>query len=242
MSCKTASGFKSALIITATLLAPALSNPSRAMAETREVAQNIDAETVAAAEQLLQVMRMKTVLQPLIATLAERLKLAAAADPALRNTRIDVRKLALQLGHEREDALLTDVAKYYATRFTADELRAASAFYGSEAGTLFLEFNREKPASPATRESASAAFVSRFTVNQRAVIVGYLGSAVGQKFARLMPELKAKTGQIAGEWGLKIGYDIERSIRSGQPATLSQVKWSYAGLPASASNRPTPEI
>jgi hypothetical protein len=218
---KTTSGFKAALIITATLFAPALSNSSPAIAETPAVVQ--DADTVAAAQNLLQTMGFKTNLQPLFATFADRMKLAVAADPGLRNTPLDVRQLALQLCHQSEDELLADVAKYYATRFTADELRAAQVFYASPVGALFLDFNREQAAGPATRESASSAFVKRFAADQRTAIVRFLSGEVGQKMLRLQPELSTKIKEIAGEWGLKIGFDLERAIRSNRPATLSRI-------------------
>ena len=152
---KTACGFKSAVIITATLFAPALSS-TLAIAETKEVVQNIDTQAVAAAQNLLQVMKFKTNVQPLFVAMVDRLTLAAAADPTLRNTRLDVRQLALQLCHQREDDLIADIAKYYATRFTAEELREVSTFYASEAGTLFLEFNQGQLKNPPTRESASS--------------------------------------------------------------------------------------
>ena len=218
---KTTSGFKSALIITATFFAPACSNSSPAIAETPAVVQ--DTGAVAAAQNLLQTMGFKTNLQPLFATFADRIKLAVAADPALRNTPLDVRQLTLQLCHQSEDDLLADVAKYYATRFTADELRETEAFYASPAGKLFLDFNREQATGPATRESASSEFVKRFTADQRLAFVRHLGSAVGQKYVRLQPELKTKIKEIAGEWGLKIGFDIERAIRSNRSATLSRI-------------------
>ena len=221
MFLKTTSGFKSALIIAATFFVPVLSNASPALAETPAVVQ--DADAVAAAQNLLQTMGFKTNLQPLFVTFADRMKLAVAADPALRNTPLDVRQLALQLCHQSEDDLFTDVARYYATRFTADELRETEAFYASPAGKLFLDFNREQAAGPATRESASSAFVKRFSADQRTAIVRHLGSAVGQKYVRLQPELTTKIKEIAGEWGLKIGFDLERTIRSNGPAKLSRV-------------------
>jgi hypothetical protein len=220
MLCKTTSGFKSALIITATLFAPALSTSSPALAETPAVVQ--EADTVAAARNLLQTMGFKTNLQPLFATFADRMKLAVAADPALRNAPLDVRQLALQLCHQSEDDLFADVARYYATRFTADELREAEAFYASPVGALFLDFNRQQLTSPATRESASSAFVKRFSADQRTAIVRYLNGTVGQKMLRLQPELSTKIKEIAGEWGLKIGFDLERAIRSNRPAKLSR--------------------
>jgi hypothetical protein len=221
MFCKIAGGVRSVLIITATLFAPALSS-SLAIAETKEVVRSIDPDAVTAAQNLLQVMKFKTNVQPLFVTVADRMKLAAAADPSLRNTRLDVRQLALQLCHQREDDLITDIAKYYATRFTAEELSEVSTFYASEAGTLFLEFNQEQLKNPPTRESASSAFTRRFSADQRTAIVRHLASAVGQKTARLQPELKKKIGELSVEWVLKIGFDIERQIRSGQPATLSR--------------------
>lgn len=219
MSCKTTSGFKSALIITATLFAPALSNASPALAETPAVVQ--DADAVTAAQNLMQAMGFKTTLQPLFATLADRMRLAVAADPALRGTPLDVRQLTLQLCNQGEDDLLADVAKYYATRFTADELRGAQTFYASPVGALFLAFNREQLAGPATRESASSAFMQRFTADQRLAIVRFLSGDVGQKMLRLQPELTTKIKEIAGEWGLKIGFDIERAIRSNRQSKLS---------------------
>ena len=216
---KTTRGFKTALIITATLFAPALSNSSPAIAETPAVVQDTDA--VAAAQNLLQTLGFKTTLQPLFATFADRIKLAVAADPALRSTPLDVRQLTLQLCHQSEDDLIADVARYYATRFTADELRAAQTFYASPVGALFLDFNREQLTSAG--ESASSAFVRRFSADQRTAIVRFLSSEVGRKMLRLQPELKTKIKEIAGEWGLKIGFDIERAIRSNRPATLSQI-------------------
>ena len=171
-------------------------------------------------------MKFKTNVQPLFVAMADRLTLAAAADPTLRNTRLDVRQLALQLCHQREDDLIADIAKYYATRFTAEEMREVSTFYASEAGTLFLEFNQEQLKNPPTRESASSAFTRRFSADQRTAIVNYLRSAVGQKALHLEAELKKKIGEIAGERGLKIGFDIERALRNSQAAKLSRAQWS----------------
>jgi hypothetical protein len=229
---KTASGLKSALVITATLIAPALASSSVAIADIQPVVQNVDTGAVVAAQNLLQTMKFKTILEPIFEGMAERMKLAAATDPTLRNSPLDVRQLALQLCHQRVDDLVTDIAKYYATRFAADELREASAFYDSEAGMLFSEFNREQLTKPTTRESASAEFVKRFTDEQRGQIVRYLTSAVGQKFLHFQPELKQKLVEIAGEWGLKIGLDVEHAIRSGRSATLTRATWS----PTSGTN------
>ena len=103
---------------------------------------------------------------------------------------------------EHEPKLEEQVANVYAARFSADELRAAGAFYRTTTGTLYATFNRGIAANPyVTPEIVRAEIAKRFTTQQRGDVFTYLSGGVGKKMIGILPDLLKAGKEVTEQWG-----------------------------------------
>ena len=118
-----------AFVVLATLSLSGFTCSSAAIAQTATAAQAEDSDAVLAALDYLQATRLRP-------------KFEAKLPALLPN------KMGLKIALQRVPALEIEVAKIHAARFTAEELREASKFYRTAAGTLYFDFNIEMNADP----------------------------------------------------------------------------------------------
>jgi uncharacterized protein len=116
--------------LAAAMLALALVIPARTAA-----AQQPSAAAIATAKELITVKGAAAIFQPIVVGVVERTRsILLRTNPMLGK---DLGEVAAQLRTEyapRSAELLDDAAKLYASRFTAQELKEALAFYKSPLG------------------------------------------------------------------------------------------------------------
>ncbi|MGV1917228.1 DUF2059 domain-containing protein [uncultured Agrobacterium sp.] len=125
-------------------------------------AQEISAEHIAAAKQAITALGVTDRFDNILPGLAERLKseLIQASPNVQDQITATVDAKALELAPRRAD-LEKEAALTYARAFSIDELKAISAFYGSEAGKKLL-----KDGPIATRELMKAADIWAAGINR----------------------------------------------------------------------------
>ncbi len=118
-----------AVVMVATLFLFGVTWSSAAISQTATAAQAKDSDAALAARDYLQATRFGSKFE--------------AKLPALVPT-----KRGLKIALQRVPVLENEIAKVYAARFTAEELRAASKFYGTATGAQYFDFNIEMNANP----------------------------------------------------------------------------------------------
>lgn len=187
-----------AFVVVATLSLSGVTSSSAATAQTATAAQAEDSDAVLAALDYLQAIRFRSTFE--------------AKLPALVPNKIGL-KIALQ----QVPALENEVAKIHAARFTAEELREASKFYRTAAGTQYFNFNIEMNTNPyTTAEIYRSEVAKRFSPSQRAEVFAYLKTDIGQKMARIVPDLVKATKEAGDQWGRQTQEVIDRALRTGE--------------------------
>lgn len=186
-----------AFVVVATLSLSGVTCSSAATAQTATAAQAEDSDAVLAARDYLQATGFRPKFE--------------AKLPALVPS-----KIGLKIAVEREPVLENEIAKIYAARFTAEELREASKFYRTATGTLYFDFNIEMNANPyTTPEIYRSEIAKRFSSAQRAEVFAYLRAGVGQKMGRILPDVLKATKEAAEQWGRQTQEAIDRAVRTG---------------------------
>ncbi len=187
-----------AFIVVATLSLSGVTGSSTAIAQTVTTPEETDSPALLAARDYLQATGFKSRFEakfPMMAT----------------------SKIALKILVEREPVLENEVAKIYATRFTAEELRDASRFYRTATGTMYFNFNVEMNTNPyVTPEIYRSEIAKRFSSQQRAEVFAYVSTAVGQKMARILPDLVKVTKEAAEQWGRETQQAVDRAVSAGE--------------------------
>jgi hypothetical protein len=187
-----------ALVVVATLSLSALTHPSAAIAQTATTAQADDSAAVLAARDYLQATGFKSRFEANLPTMAKS-------------------KIALKIILEREPVLENDVAKIYAARFTAEELREASKFYRTASGNLYFNFNVEINTNPyVTPEIYRSEIAKRFSPQQRAEVFAYVSTGIGQKMIRTISDVVKATKEAAEQWGRETQEAVDRAVRAGE--------------------------
>lgn len=187
-----------ALVVVATLTLSGVTCSSAATAQTATAAQVEDSNAGLAARDYLQATGFRSKFE--------------AKLPALVPNKIGL-KIALQ----RMPVLENEIAKIYAARFTAEELREASKFYRTASGALYFDFNMEMNANPyTTPEIYRSEIAKRFSSSQRAEVFAYLKADIGQKMGRMLPDVLKATREAAEQWGRQTEEAIDRAVRTGE--------------------------
>jgi hypothetical protein len=182
-------------VATLSLSAPAF--PSAAVAQTVKTEQD-ESPAVLAAREYLQAMGYKSRMETRFAAIAKS-------------------KIALKIMMEREPLLEAKVAKAYAARLTADELREIAKFFRTPTGTMYFNFNTEINANPyATPEIYRNEVAKRFTAQQRAEVYAYVSSSAGRKMSQVLPDLIKAEREAGDQWGQETQQEIDRAIRAGE--------------------------
>ena len=185
-----------AFVVVATLYLSGLTT-SAAIAQTATAAQAEDSAAVLAALDYLQATRFRPKFE--------------AKLPALVPN-----KTGLKIALQQVPALENEIAKIHAARFTAEELREASKFYRTAAGTLYFDFNIEMNANPyTTPEIYRSEIAKRFNSAQRAEVFAYLKTGIGQKMIRMVPDMVKATKEAGDQWGRQTQEVINRALRTG---------------------------
>ena len=186
-----------AFVVVATLSLSGATSSGPATAQTASTAQAEDSDAILAARDYLQATRFRSKFE--------------AKLPALVPS-----KAGLKIALERVPALENEIAKIYAARFTAEELREASKFYRTAAGTQYFDFNIEMNANPyTTPEIYRSEIAKRFSPSQRAEVFAYLSASVGQKMVRVLPDVMKAIKEAADQWGRQTQEAIYRAVRTG---------------------------
>jgi hypothetical protein len=186
-----------AFVVVATLSLSGVTCSSAAIAQTATAAQAEDSDAVLAARDYLQATGFSS-------------KFAAKLPALVPN------KMGLKLALQRVPVLENEIAKVYAARFTAEELREAGKFYRTATGTQYFDFNIEMNANPyTTQEIYRSEIAKRFSSSQRAEVFAYLKADVGQKMSRMLPDVLKATREAAEEWGRQTEKAIDRAVRIG---------------------------
>ena len=186
-----------AFVVVATLSLSGLTCSNAAIAQTATAAQAEDSDAVLAALDYLQATRFRP-------------KFEAKLPALIPN------KMGLKIALQRVPALEIEIAKIHAARFTAEELREASKFYRTAAGTLYFNFNIEMNANPyTTPEIYRGEIAKRFSASQRSEVFAYLQTGIGQKMIRLVPDMVKATKEAGDEWGRQTQKVIDRALRTG---------------------------
>ena len=186
-----------AFVVVATLSLSGLTCSTAAIAQTATAAQAEDSDSVLAALDYLQATRFSS-------------KFAAKLPALIPN------KMGLKIALQRVPALENEIAKIHAARFTAEELREASKFYRTAAGTLYFDFNIEMNANPyTTPEIYRSEIAKRFSSSQRAEVFAYVQTGIGQKMIRIVPDLAKATKEAGEQWGRETEKAIGRAARTG---------------------------
>ena len=114
-----------AFVVVATLSLSGVTSPTAAIAQTATAAQAEDSDAVLAARDYLQATRFISKFQAKLPLLVPN-------------------KIGLKIALQRLPLLENEIAKIYAARFTAEELREASKFYGTATGVQYFDFNRDE--------------------------------------------------------------------------------------------------
>ena len=187
-----------ALLVAATLSLSGLTCSSAAIAQTATTAQAEDPAAVLAARDYLEAIGYRSRVEAKLAPLAKT-------------------KMALKIMLKREPILEDAVAKTYAARLTAQELRDAGKFFRSATGALYFSFNIEMNSNPyVNAEIYRTEVAKRFNPQQRAEVFAYVSSAVGQKMQRLLPDLVKAEREASDEWGAQTQKAIDQAIRTGE--------------------------
>jgi hypothetical protein len=186
-----------AFVVVATLSLSGVTTSSPVTAQTATAAQAEDSDAVLAARDYLQATSFRS-------------KFEAKLPALIPN------KMGLKIALERVPVLENEIAKIYAARFTAEELREASKFYRTAAGALYFDFNIEMNTNPyTTPEIYRSEIAKRFSSSQRAEVFAYLKTDVGQKMGRIVPEVVKATKEAGEQWGRETEKAIGRAVRTG---------------------------
>jgi uncharacterized protein len=97
-------------------------------------------EAVAAARELVTVMRAAEQLKTLLPLIMQHLKPAIVQGrPEVARDFDAIMPIVLEIANARSAAMIEDVAMIYARNFTPDEMRQVTAFYRGPVGRKFLE-------------------------------------------------------------------------------------------------------
>jgi hypothetical protein len=187
-----------ALVVVATLSLSGVTHPSAAITQTATTAQADDSAAVLAARDYLQATGFKSRFEAKLPTMAKS-------------------KIALKIILEREPVLENEVAKIYAARYTAEEVREASKFYRTATGTLYFSFNVEMNDNPyTTPEIYRSEIAKRFNPQQRAEVFAYVSTGIGQKMIRTIPDVAKATKEAAEQWGRQTQEAVDRAVHAGE--------------------------
>jgi hypothetical protein len=196
--------------ICALLAVAVLASPSVATAQSSTQQHK---SAIEAAQEFLRASGFVSFMEARFPVIAESFKKAAENDPVPLYSTVDVRLLALKLMKQREADLMSNMAELYAARFTAEELKQASMFYGSDMGARFVNFNRELASQNGDPANFPGEIAKRFSAAERSQIMTFLTSAVGQKFLRYNPEIQKAARKIGIVWSRNIGLEITRECQ-----------------------------
>jgi hypothetical protein len=186
-----------AFVVVATLSLSGVTSSSPATAQTATAAQAEHSDAVLAALDYMQATRFRSRSEAKFAALIPN-------------------KMRLKIALQRLPVLENELAKIYAARFTAEELREASKFYRTVAGALYFDFNIEMNANPyTTAETYRSEAAKRFSSSQRAEVFAYLQTDIGQKMIRMVPDVVKASKEAGEQWDRQTQEAIGRAVRTG---------------------------